>query len=86
MIYEGDSIEKRYQKPLPVELADEMMRWGREKLRLNELKVPRLKFKMDLEAKGILAEAYNRTSLCGFEYSKQSIPNDDQIINDLEFL
>ena len=86
MIYEGDSNEKRYQKPLRPELADEMMRWGREKLQLNKISVPRLKFKMDLEAKGILAEAYNRTSLCGFEYSKQSIPNDDQIINDLEFL
>ena len=86
MIYEGDSTEKRYQKPLPPELADEMMRWGREKLQLNEIKVPRLKFKMDLEAKGILAEAYNRTSLCGFEYSNQSVPNDDQIISDVEFL
>jgi hypothetical protein len=86
MIYEGDSIEKRYQKPLPPELADEMMKWGREKLRLNEIKVPRLKFKMDLEAKGILAEAYNRTSLCGFEYSKTEIPSDDQIISDVEFL
>lgn len=86
MIYEGDSNEKRYQKPLPPELADEMMRWGREKLQLNKVKIPRLKFKMDLEAKGILAEAYNRTSLCGFEYSKLSIPSDDQIISDLELL
>jgi hypothetical protein len=86
MIYEGDSIEKRYQKPLPPELADEMMKWGREKLRLNEIKIPRLKFKMDLEAKGILAEAYNRTSLCGFEYSKAQIPSDEQIISDVEVL
>ena len=86
MIYEGDSTEKRYQKPLPPELANEMMRWGREKLQLNEIKVPRLKFKMELEAKGILAEAYNRTSLCGFEYSRQNIPNDEQIISDVEFL
>jgi hypothetical protein len=86
MIYEGDSNDKRYQKPLPPELAEQMMRWGREKLQLNEIKVPRLKFKMNLEAKGILAEAYNRTSLCGFEYSKQNIPNDAQIIGDLELL
>lgn len=86
MIYEGDSTEKRYQKPLPPELANEMMQWGREKLQLNEIKVPRLKFKMELEAKGILAEAYNRTSLCGFEYSRQNIPNDEQIISDVEFL
>lgn len=86
MIYEGDSTEKRYQKPLPPELAGEMMQWGREKLQLNEIKVPRLKFKMDLEAKGILAEAYNRTSLCGFEYPIQQIPSDEQIINDVEFL
>jgi hypothetical protein len=41
---------------------------------------------MDLEAKGILAEAYNRTSLCGFEYSKESIPTDEQIIGDVELL
>ena len=86
MIYEGDSTEKRYQKPLPPELAAEMMQWGRDKLQLNEIKVPRLKFKMDLEAKGILAEAYNRTSLCGFEYSIQNIPSDEQIIDDVEFL
>jgi hypothetical protein len=86
MIYEGDSIEKRYQKPLPPELAYQMMNWGREKLNLNEVKAPRLKFQMDLEAKGILAEAYNRTSLCGFEYSENGIPNDDQIISDVEFL
>ena len=86
MIYEGDSTEKRYQKPLPPELADEMMKWGREKLQLGDIKNPRLKFKMDLEAKGILAEAYNRTSLCGFEYSKTEIPKDDQIISDVEFL
>ena len=86
MIYEGDSIEKRYQKPLPPELAEEMMRWGREKLQLNELDIPRLKFKMNLEAKGILAEAYNRTSLCGFEYSEKGFPDDAQIISDVEFL
>ena len=86
MIYEGESTDKRYQKPLSPQLAEEMMRWGREKLQLNEIKAPRLKFKMDLEAKGILAEAYNRTSLCGFEYSKQSIPSDEQIISDVEFL
>ena len=86
MIYEGDSTEKRYQKPLPPELAAEMVRWGREKLQLNESKFPRLKFKMNLEAKGILAEAYNRTSLCGFEYSQQSMPNDAQIISDVELL
>ena len=86
MIYEGDSTEKRYQKPLPAQLALEMMNWGREKLQLNSLKIPRLKFVMDLEAKGILAAAYNRTSLCGFEYSKVSIPSDDQIFSDVEFL
>jgi len=86
MIYEGDSIEKRYQRPLAPELANKMMNWGREKLQLNEIRVPRLKFKMELEAKGILAEAYNRTSLCGFEYSKNAIPSDEQIISDVEFL
>jgi hypothetical protein len=86
MIYEGDSTEKRYQKPLPAQLALEMMKWGREKLQLNSLKIPRLKFAMDLEAKGILAAAYNRTSLCGFEYSKVNIPSDDQIFSDVEFL
>ena len=86
MIYEGDSTEKRYQKPLPAQLALEMMNWGREKLQLNSLKIPRLKFVMDLEAKGILAAAYNRTSLCGFEYSKVNIPSDDQIFSDVEFL
>jgi hypothetical protein len=86
MIYDGDSTEKRYQKPLPPELAHEMMRWGREKLQLSEIKVPGLKFQMDLEAKGVLAEAYNRTSLCGFEYSKQNIPTDEQIIGDVELL
>jgi hypothetical protein len=86
MIYEGDTIEKRYQKPLPPKLAQEMMDWGREKLQLEKIENPRLKFKMDLEAKGILAEAYNRTSLCGFEYPKVDIPNDSQIISDVEFL
>lgn len=86
MIYAGDSNEKRYSKPLPPELAAEMMNWGRKKLKLEEIENPRLKFKMDLEAKGILADAYNRTSLCGFEYQKARIPNDGQIISDVEFL
>lgn len=86
MIYAGDSNEKRYSKPLPPELAVEMMKWGREKLKLEEIQNPRLKFKMDLDAKGILADAYNRTSLCGFEYPKARIPSDDQIISDVEFL
>ena len=86
MIYESGSTEKRYQKPLLPALAEDMMKWGREKLQLNETKDPRLKFKMDLDAKGVLAEAYNRTSLCGFEYSQQSIPNDNQIFSDVELL
>jgi hypothetical protein len=62
------------------------MRWGREKLKLSDIKNPRLKFSRNLEAKGSLAEAYDRTSLCGFEYRKESIPADEQILSDVEFL
>lgn len=84
--YDGDSMERRYQKALTPEVADGLMRWGREKLKLNDIKNPRLKFSRNLEAKGNLAEAYDRTSLCGFEYRKESIPADEQIFSDVEFL
>ena len=84
--YDGDSMERRYQKALAPEVAEGLMRWGREKLKLNDIKNPRLKFARNLEAKGNLAEAYDRTSLCGFEYRKESIPADEQIISDVEFL
>jgi hypothetical protein len=84
--YEGDSMERRYQKALAPEVAEGLMRWGREKLKLNDIKNPRLKFSRNLEAKGSLAEAYDRTSLCGFEYRKESIPADEQILSDVEFL
>lgn len=84
--YDDDSMERRYQKALAPEVAEGLMRWGREKLKLNDIKNPRLKFARNLEAKGNLAEAYDRTSLCGFEYRKESIPADDQIISDVEFL
>ena len=84
--YEGDSMERRYQKALAPEIAEGLMQWGREKLNLNDIKNPRLKFSRNLEAKGNLAEAYDRTSLCGFEYRKESIPTDEQIISDVEFL
>lgn len=84
--YDGDSMERRYQKALAPEVAEGLMRWGREKLKLNDIQNSRLKFSRNLEAKGNLAEAYDRTSLCGFEYRKESIPADEQIINDVEFL
>ena len=84
--YDGDSMERRYQKALAPEVAERLMRWGREKLNLSDVKNPRLKFSRNLEAKGNLAEAYDRTSLCGFEYRKESIPADEQIISDVEFL
>jgi len=84
--YDGDSMERRYQKALAPEVAEGLMEWGREKLHLDQVKNPRLKFSRDLEAKGNLAEAYNRTSLCGFEYRKESIPADEQIFSDVEFL
>lgn len=84
--YDGDSTERRYQRALAPEVAEGLMRWGREKLHLNEIKNPRLKFSRNLEAKGNLAEAYDRTSLCGFEYPKESIPSDEQILSDVEFL
>jgi len=84
--YDGDSIERRYQKALAPEVAEGLMKWGREKLNLSDIKNPRLKFSRNLEAKGNLAEAYDRTSLCGFEYRKESIPSDEQIISDVEFL
>ncbi len=84
--YEGDSIERRYQKVLDPEVAESLMRWGREKLHIADINNPRLKFSRNLEAKGNLAEAYDRTSLCGFEYSKENIPTDEQIYSDVEFL
>jgi hypothetical protein len=84
--YDGDSMERRYQKALTPEVADGLMRWGREKLKLKDVKNSRLKFTRNLEAKGNLAEAYDRTSLCGFEYRKESIPADEQIFSDVEFL
>ena len=84
--YDGDSMERRYQKALTPEVADGLMRWGREKLKLKDVKNSRLKFSRNLEAKGNLAEAYDRTSLCGFEYRKESIPADEQIFSDVEFL
>jgi hypothetical protein len=84
--YDGDSMERRYQKALAPEVAEGLMRWGREKLKLSDIKNPRLKFSRNLEAKGSLAEAYDRTSLCGFEYRKESIPADEQILSDVEFL
>jgi len=84
--YDGDSMERRYQKALAPEVAEGLMRWGREKLKLKDIKNSRLKFARNLESKGNLAEAYDRTSLCGFEYRKESIPADEQIISDVEFL
>ena len=84
--YDSDSVERRYQKALTPEVAEGLMRWGRENLKLKDIKNPRLKFSRNLEAKGSLAEAYDRTSLCGFEYREESIPSDDQILSDVEFL
>jgi hypothetical protein len=84
--YDGDSMERRYQKALSPEVAESLMNWGREKLHITEIKNPRLKFSRNLEAKGNLAEAYDRTSLCGFEYRRDEIPADDQIYSDVEFL
>jgi hypothetical protein len=84
--YDGDSMERRYQKALAPEVAEGLMRWGREKLHIADIKNPRLKFSRNLEAKGNLAEAYDRTSLCGFEYRKEKIPTDEQIYSDVEFL
>lgn len=84
--YDGESLERRYQKALAPEVAESLMNWGREKLRLSEVKNSRLKFSRNLEAKGNLAEAYDRTSLCGFEYRKNAIPDDEQIYSDVEFL
>ena len=84
--YDGNSTEKRYQKALPPEVAEGLMNWGREKLHLDQVINPRLKFSRNLESKGNLAEAYDRTSLCGFEYRKESIPADEQILKDVEFL
>jgi hypothetical protein len=84
--YEGDSIERRYQKALAPEVAEGLMSWGREKLHIADITNPRLKFSRNLEAKGNLAEAYDRTSLCGFEYRKEKIPTDEQIYSDVEFL
>jgi hypothetical protein len=79
-------MERRYQKALAPEVAEGLMKWGHEKLHLDQVKNPRLKFSRNLEAKGNLAEAYDRTSLCGFEYRKESIPADEQILTDVEFL
>lgn len=84
--YDGDSMERRYQKALAPEVAAALMTWGRDKLNLDQVKNPRLKFSRNLEAKGNLAEAYDRTSLCGFEYRKESVPSDEQIFTDIEFL
>ncbi len=84
--YDGNSTEKRYQKALAPEVAEGLMNWGREKLHLDQVINPRLKFSRNLESKGNLAEAYDRTSLCGFEYRKESIPTDEQILKDVEFL
>jgi hypothetical protein len=84
--YDGDSMERRYQKALSPEVAEGLMKWGRDKLHIADIKNPRLKFSRNLEAKGNLAEAYDRTSLCGFEYRKESIPTDEQIYSDVEFL
>jgi len=84
--YDGDSMERRYQKALAPEVAEGLMSWGREKLHIANIKNPRLKFSRNLEAKGNLAEAYDRTSLCGFEYRKENIPPDEQIYSDVEFL
>jgi hypothetical protein len=86
MIYEGDSNEKRYSKPLAPELSAELMSWGREKLQLDKISNSRLKFEINLEGSGVLAEAYHRTSLCGFEYQITKVPQDDQIISDIEYL
>ena len=84
--YDGDSMERRYQKALAPEVAEGLMRWGRENLHIADITNPRLKFSRNLEAKGNLAEAYDRTSLCGFEYRKEKIPTDEQIYSDVEFL
>jgi hypothetical protein len=84
--YDGDSMERRYQKALSPEVAEGLMKWGRDKLHIADIKNPRLKFSRNLEAKGNLAEAYDRTSLCGFEYRKERIPTDEQIYIDVEFL
>jgi hypothetical protein len=84
--YDGNSTERRYQKALAPEIAEGLMIWGREKLHLDQVVNPRLKFSRNLESKANLAEAYDRTSLCGFEYRKESIPTDEQIFSDVEFL
>jgi hypothetical protein len=84
--YDGSSMERRYKKPLAPEVADGLMNWGREKLNLDAINNPRLKYTLDLEGKGGLAEAYDRTSLCSFEYRKENIPTDVQIFADVAFL
>lgn len=84
--YVGDSLEHRYQKALPTDVAEALMKWGFEKLHLDKIKNSRLKFTRNLDGKGNLAEAYNKTNLCGFEYPRDQVPEDEQILSDVEFL
>lgn len=84
--YDGTTTERRYQKPLDPEVAENLMKWGRENLDLDQIRNPRLKRTRNLEAKGNLGEAYDKTNLCGFEYKNGKIPSDDQILSDIDFL
>ena len=85
--YGSESIgATKYQRVLTTDVAAELMAWGRRKLGLTETHDSRLRFTIDLESKARLAAAYERTSLCSFEYRADDMPSDQQIYSDLEYL
>jgi hypothetical protein len=61
------------------------MEWGKKKLNLEGIH-PRLEFAKDLEARGPLGQAYDRTGLCDFRYEAGKMPPDEIILGDVAFL
>jgi hypothetical protein len=84
--HDDEAMERRYQRVLTPEVAANLMAWGKKNLQLDKVQNSRLQFEIDLEAKGGLGAAYERTSLCGFVYPKENIPSDEQIFSDVEYL
>lgn len=83
--YENEFGISKSWRALDPKVAEQLMDWGKKKLNLDGLH-PRLEFSKDLEAKGPLGRAYDRTGLCDFRYEAGEVPDDQMILGDISFL
>ncbi len=82
---ENDLGVSQSWRALDPQVAENLMQWGKKKLNLVGTH-PRLEFSKDLEARGSLGQAYDRTGLCNFRYEAGKIPSDEVILADVAFL